>query len=100
MADEANANWLAVRTVYFGGAKKRVPTKERSCIFHWEQSIVNHTRKCICPSFQEEHKCLCQKWQNAPSDVVVENCKNEIRKFWHARNAIKDEIPSLETWHA
>ena len=32
--------------------------------------------------------------------MAAENCKNEIRKFWHAGNAIKDEIPSLETWLA
>ena len=100
MADEANANWIAVRTVYFGGAKKTQPDKERSCTFHWEQSMVRHTQKCIRPSSQEEHKCLCRKWRNAMSENASEICKNEIRKFWRAGHANAGEIPALETWLA
>ena len=98
MADEANANWIAVRTVYFGGAKNKSPSKERSCLFHWAQSMVRHTSKCIRPAFQEEHKILCRKWLDAPSEHGAEVCKEEIRNFWHAGAAVDHEIPSLETW--
>lgn len=98
MADEANANWLAIRTVYFGGPKNIKPSKERSCIFHWEQSMLRHTKKCIRPSFQEDHKLLCRKWRNAPNENAAENCKNEIRKFWKAGHAFAEEISALETW--
>ena len=75
-----------------------MPEKERSCVFHWEQSMIKHTAKCIRSSFQEEHKILCRKWLHATSEQAAKVCKDELRHFWRAGHAVVEEIPALETW--
>ena len=48
MADSAQANWNAVRVVYGSGNKEeRMDDRERTCQFHWTQSMVKHTEKYI-----------------------------------------------------
>lgn len=42
MVDEAQANWIAVRDVNNNGDV--IKGRERSCHFHWEQSLVNHKK--------------------------------------------------------
>ena len=43
MADEAHANWKAVRQVFNNG----IPLEghENSCLFHWTNSLNKHTTK-------------------------------------------------------
>lgn len=36
MADEAQANWNALREVYNEGKNNIMVGRERSCLFHWE----------------------------------------------------------------
>ena len=45
MADSAQANWNAVRIVY-GSGDPKVPIEghERTCYFHWTQSLEKHTK--------------------------------------------------------
>ena len=45
MVDSAQANWNVVRTVYSSGDPK-VPMNgcERTCLFHWTQSLEKHTK--------------------------------------------------------
>ena len=47
MADEAAQNWLAVRTVFNGGPQNVMEGKERTCLWHWEDSLEKHSKKCI-----------------------------------------------------
>ena len=51
MADEAGANWRAVRTVFSNGPDNIMVGRERSCLFHWEQSLQLHTIQCVAESF-------------------------------------------------
>lgn len=39
MANEAGANWRVVRTVFNNGPDNIMVERERSCLFHWEQSL-------------------------------------------------------------
>ena len=43
MADEAGANWRAIRYVFNSSIDKIMEGRERSCLFHWEQSLQTHT---------------------------------------------------------
>ena len=48
MADDARLNLNAVRIVYGNGKKEdRMEEKERTCLFHWTQSMVSFTEKHI-----------------------------------------------------
>ena len=100
MFDEAQQNWIAVRTVYFGGPNNKVEEKERSCKFHWETNMVEHTRKCIKPTFQEEHKYLCRQWRSASSDMEKEQCKQAIQTYWTNNHVIEGQLQSLQLWLA
>lgn len=96
MADEASANWNAIRKVYFNGERK--PDKERSCSFHWEQSMIKHTKGCIKAPFQEHHKVLCRQWKNAESETIALTCRQTLQQWWRKGHAIEGEISALETW--
>lgn len=72
MADEAQANWRAVRTVFNGGPENVMVGRERSCSFHWEQSMQHHAKKCIPSYSQEEFKSRCRAWKAAPSEEAAE----------------------------
>ncbi|MCO5593623.1 hypothetical protein L7F22_047638 [Adiantum nelumboides] len=98
MADEAQANWLAVHTIFNKGKRNVMMFKERSCSFHWEKSMLEHTRVCIKPQFQEEHKDLCRRWRDAQSEVSAESAKDKLVTFWSLRHAHEIELHSLETW--
>ena len=65
MADEAQANWRAVRMVYNEGPENVMEGQERSCLFHWEQSLHIHTQKYVDVSHQDEHKQICRQWRYA-----------------------------------
>lgn len=45
VADEAQANWIAVREVFNEG--EVMEGRERSCHFHWEQSLVTHITRSM-----------------------------------------------------
>lgn len=99
MADEAQANWRAVRTVFNGGPENRMEDQERSCLFHWEQSVHNHAKACIAPHCQEEFKSMCRRWKNAPSQSAAEIEMNRLREWWSFPGHANDStIGRLETW--
>ena len=64
MADSAQANWNAVQIVY-GGGDPTVPMEEweRTCLFHWMQSLEKHTKADIRGDLQEQHRQLCKQWR-------------------------------------
>jgi hypothetical protein len=48
MADSAQANWNAVRIVYSSGDPSiAIISRERTCFFHWTQSLVKYTKTYI-----------------------------------------------------
>jgi hypothetical protein len=48
MAESAQANWNAIRVIYRSG-DAAIPMKdqERTCLFHWTQSLEKHTKADI-----------------------------------------------------
>jgi hypothetical protein len=48
MADSTQANWNAVKVIY-GSGDATIPMKdqERTCLFHWAQSLEKHTKANI-----------------------------------------------------
>jgi hypothetical protein len=53
MADSAQANWNAIRMIY-GSGDATIPMKdqERTCLFHWAQSLEKHTKADIRADLQ------------------------------------------------
>ena len=49
MADEANANWKAIREVFNHG--KPLEGCKQSCLFHWIESLNKHTTKYVVQGF-------------------------------------------------
>ena len=60
MADEAGANWVAICTVYNGGPDNILLNRERSCLFHWEQSLHKYTKKYVLSAFRLEPIEMCK----------------------------------------
>jgi hypothetical protein len=59
MADSAQANWNAVRVIYGSGdATISMKDQERTCLFHWAQSLEKHTKADIRADLQ--HRQLCR----------------------------------------
>ena len=57
MADNVQANWNAVRNIYdIGDPSLPMVGSERTCIFHWSQSLDKVTQKYIKTSLQFHHK--------------------------------------------
>ena len=54
MADNAQANWNAVRIIY-GSGDPKVPMEshERICLLHWTVSMERHTATHIKPDLQQ-----------------------------------------------
>ena len=45
MADNAQTNWNVVRIIYGSGdACEKMVDRERTCLFHWTQSLEKHTK--------------------------------------------------------
>jgi hypothetical protein len=56
MADSAQANWNAVWVIY-GSGDAAIPMKnqERTCLFHWIQSLEKHIKANIRADLQDQH---------------------------------------------
>jgi hypothetical protein len=53
MADSAQATWNAIRVIY-GSGDAAIPMKdqERTCLFHWTQSLEKHTKADIRAAYK------------------------------------------------
>ena len=96
MANEASANWRAVRTVFNKGTNNIMVGRERSCLFHWEQSLQIHTVQCVAKSFQDEHKCLCKNWCCASSEEEATTLHRQIRGWWATGKVSNANIPQMD----
>lgn len=98
MADEAGANWAAVRRIYGSGDDVPMEGRERSCLFHFKDSLKKHTDQCIIQDKRGKHISLCEDWRLAV-DMTDANAKyNIVRAFWRSGGAYSSQIPALEAW--
>jgi hypothetical protein len=102
MADSAQANWNAVRVIY-GSGDATIPMKdqERTCLFHWAQSLEKHTKADICADLQHQHRQLCRQYKNAALASESETRYLAIRAWWLSSGATSNEgLSRLELWLA
>ena len=97
MSDEAGANWLAIRTVYNGGPQNVLEGRERSCLFHWKQSLHKYTKKLIISNKQQEHISMCEAWRNGTTMHEANVCAKRIKEWWNDNVSI-DNIILLQRW--
>ena len=100
MADSAQANWNVVRIVY-GGGDPTVPMEEweRTCLFHWTQSLEKHTKADIRGDLQEQHRQLCKQYRTASSMEDAEVRYFAIKAWWLSSGATTIEgLQRLELW--
>lgn len=98
MADEAQANWRAICTIYNGGPDNVLKGKERSCIFHWEQGLQQVTNQYIKKDSREMHLTMCKKWKNAPTKDTAKELSRIIMNWWRNGHAFPLDIPYLDQW--
>lgn len=97
MSDEAGANWLAIRTVYNGGPQNVMEGRERSCLFHWEQSLQKYTKKFVPTEKRRHHIELCETWRLAKTTELATIQSTNIKQWWNG-NVEKNNIKALERW--
>ena len=98
MAYEAGTDWRAVRMVFNNGPDNVMVGRERSCLFHWEQSFQIHTVQCVAKSFQDEHKCLCENWRGASSEEEATALYRQIRGWWATGKVFDANLPQMDYW--
>jgi hypothetical protein len=102
MADCAQANWNAVRVIYGSGdPSEPMLNRERTCLFHWSQSMEKHTKADIRADLQDQHRKLCKQYKNAESLSESEVRFHAIRTWWHSSGATTEEgLRRLQLWLA
>ena len=98
MADEAGANWNAIRTVYNGGPENVLVGRERSCLFHWEQSLQKHTKKYVIPAYRTKHIELCEKWRLAETEDRAHLYVLSIQNWWIKGCVLQENISAMKRW--
>lgn len=102
MADSAQANWNAIRIVY-GTGDPTVPMEhqERTCLFHWTQSLEKHTKASIRPDLQHQHRQMCKQYKDSKTIAEAEDRYLAIRSWWLSSGAAtEDHLQSLDLWLA
>jgi hypothetical protein len=102
MADSTQANWNDVRMIYDSG-DTTIPMKdrERTCLFHWAQSLEKHTKADIHADFQHQHRQFCRQYKNAASASESETRYLAIRAWWLSSGATTEQgLSRLELWLA
>ena len=98
MADEAGANWSAVRTVFNGGPKNIMEGRERTCLFHWKQSLHKHAKQCVKKEIRQQHISLCEEWRLATTKEAASSKSKEICAWWRMEHVLEGKISLLDTW--
>ena len=104
MADNAMANWHAVRRFYGNDPSKPLEGRERSCGFHWKQSLIDQTKKHIAPEFRDCHIRMCTTWFEAKTIEEADVQFAIIRGWWTSSGAAdpshhKELHSWLGWWH-
>lgn len=98
MADEAQANWRAVRKVFNGGPDNELVGRERSCLFHWAQSLEIHTTKYVHKEHQRKHKELCEQWRVSRTKEEATLQYRVIRQWWRTGKVSDHDLAYMDSW--
>ena len=100
MADNAQANWNAVRILYGNGNKEDpMEDRERSCLFHWTQNMVAYTQKHFPEELWEQHKKMCTQYKNATSMAEAETLYHALRAWWASTGVVGESgLIKLDQW--
>lgn len=98
MADEAGANWVAIRTIFNGGPENVLVGRERSCLFHWEQSLHKHTKKLVPAETRTHHVEMCEQWRLCKFQRDATQQANHIREWWLEKMLPKENVDALNKW--
>src|SRR5665811_2292182 len=75
--------------------------QERTCLFHWAQSLDKHTKADIRADLQDQHRLLCKQYKNATSQDEAETRYRAIRAWWLSSGATTTQGQNrLELWLA
>lgn len=96
MADEAQANWRAIRKVY--NQENTMDGRERSCLFHWEQSLKIHTDKYVAKEHRKRHIDLCESWRKATSREIAISVYRQIRTWWSTGKVRDNDLQYMDSW--
>jgi hypothetical protein len=92
MVDSVQANWNVVKVIY-GSGNTTIPMKdqERTCLFHWAQSLEKHTKADIRADLQHQHRHrqLCRQYKNAASESETRYLA--IRAWWLSSRATTEQ---------
>jgi hypothetical protein len=102
MADSAQANWNAVRVIYRSD-DATIPMKDQeiTCLFHWTQSLVKHTKADIQANLQDQHRLLYKQYKNATAAAESETHYLAIRAWWLSSGVTTTQgLSWLELWLA
>ena len=73
--------------------------RERTCLFHWSQSLDKVTQKYIKTSLQFQHKQLCKDYKDAKTIDEAETKYHVIRSWWLSSGVATEEgILGLSEW--
>jgi hypothetical protein len=75
--------------------------RERTCYFHWAQSLEKHTKQYIVHELQDQHKKLCMQYKDARSVAEAETLYLAIKAWWTSSGATCDVgLHHLNHWLA
>jgi hypothetical protein len=79
--------------VIYGSGDATIPMKdqERTCLFHWAQSLEKHTKADIRADLQHQHRKLCRQYKNAASASESKTRYLAIRAWWLSSGATSEE---------
>lgn len=105
MADSAQANFNAVRTIFgTGNPKDKMEGKERTCQFHWSMALDRHTKQLIKPELQQVHLKLCHEYRKSRSKTDADAALASIKAWWFSSGAVaegslKELCDWIHFWH-
>jgi hypothetical protein len=102
MADNAQANWNAIRVIY-KSEDAAIPMKDqqRTCLFYWTQLLEKHTKADIRADLQYQHRLLYKQFKNVASLAEFETRYLAIRLWWLSFRATTVQgLSRLELWLA
>ena len=102
MADNAQANWNAVRILYGNGNKEdKMEDRERSCLFHWTQNMVQYTEKYFPEELREQHKKMCNQYRTATTLTEADTLYHALQAWWISTGVLGEKaLTNLGTWLA
>ena len=91
IVDNAQANFNVVREV-FGSGEKTQPMlgRERTCQFHWSQTLERHTKQLIKPELQEVHRRLCHEYRLCKTKAHANATMEAICTWWFSSGVVSE----------